>query len=85
MITYTTFKAEVTSGLVAKYDQTSLFTDLNQFSFNQYHNNNAETVRNIITVYYNSIKQREDVQDYIIIECMNAIIETAKESNEKPS
>ena len=77
MMNFTTFSTEVKSGLIAKYDQTSLFTDLNQFSFNQYYNNNAGTVRNIITVHYNSIKGREDIQEYIITECQNAIIENA--------
>ena len=77
---YTTFRNEVTAGLIAKYDQQDLFNPLPDFSFNQYHKDNAGTVRNIITVHYNSIKGREDIQDYIITECMTAIIETAKES-----
>ena len=74
---YTTFSTEVKSGLVAKYDQQDLFSTPDTFSFNQYYSNNAGTVRNIITVHYNSIKGREDIQEYIITECMSAIIETA--------
>ena len=77
MMNFTTFSTEVKAGLIAKYDQQSLFTQQSDFSFNQYHKQNAGTVRNIITVHYNSIKGREDVQEYIITECMNAIIETA--------
>ena len=77
MINYDTFSTEVKSGLIAKYDQTSLFGSLTDFSFNQYQSQNPETVRNIITVHYNSIKGREDIQDYIITECMTAIIEKA--------
>ena len=73
----TTFKTEVTSGLVSKYDQQDIFAPVQEFSFNQYHSDNADTVRNIITVHYDSIKGREDVQDFIIIECQNAIIEKA--------
>ena len=74
---YTTFKTEVTSGLIAKYDQQNLFTPQSEFSFNQYYKDNAGTVRNIITVHYNSIKGREDIQEFIVTECMNAIIEKA--------
>ena len=74
---YTTFRNEVTTGLITKYDQTSLFGSLTDFSFNQYYSSNPDTVHNIITVHYNSIKQREDIQDYIIVECQNAIIEKA--------
>ena len=85
MISFTAFSTEVKAGLVAQYDQTSLFGSLTDFSFNQYQSQNPETVRNIITVHYNSIKQRDDIQDYIVVECQNAIIEKAKESNEKPS
>ena len=77
MMSLTIFATEVKSGLVAKYDQQGLFTPVQEFSFNQYHSNNAVTVRNIITVHYDSIKGREDVQDYIVIECQNAIIEKA--------
>jgi hypothetical protein len=77
MIDYTTFSTEVKSGLIAKYDQQNLFAPQSEFCFNQYHKQNAGTVRNIITVHYNSIKGREDIQEYIITECMNAIIETA--------
>ena len=77
MINYTTFSTEVKSGLIAKYDQTSLFSGLSGFSFNQYYSSNPETVHNIILVHYNSIKGREDVQEYLISECMNAIIEKA--------
>ena len=74
---YTTFRNEVTAGLIAKYDQVNLFGSLADFSFNQYHSQNPDTVKAIITVHYNSIKQREDIQDYIVTECMNAIIEKA--------
>ena len=74
---YTTFRNEVTAGLIAKYDQVNLFGSLTDFSFNQYHKQNPDTVKAIITVHYNSIKQREDVQGYIVTECMNAIIEKA--------
>ena len=77
---YTTFRNEVTSGLIAKYDQQDLFNPLPAFSFNQYRSQYPDTVRNIITVHYNSIKGREDVQEYLIAECMTAIIEKAKES-----
>ena len=77
MMSLTTFATEVKSGLVAKYDQQDMFAPVQDFSFNRYHSQNAETVRNIITVHYNSIKGREDVQDFIVIECMNAIIEKA--------
>ena len=77
MMNYTTFSTEVKSGLIAKYDQQDIFAPVQEFSFNQYHKQNAGTVRNIITVHYNSIKGREDIQDYIITECMNAIIEKA--------
>jgi len=80
MINYTTFSTAVKSGLVAKYDQQDIFAPVQDFSFNRYHSQNAETVRNIITVHYNSIKQRDDIQDYIIVECQNAIIEKAKET-----
>ena len=77
MITYNTFSTEVKSGLIAKYDQQDMFAPAEEFSFNQYQSQNPETVRNIITVHYNSIKGREDIQDYLIVECQNAIIETA--------
>ena len=77
MINYDTFSTEVKSGLIAKYDQVSLFGSLSDFSFNQYQSQNPETVRNIITVHYNSIKQHDDIQDYLITECQNAIIEKA--------
>ena len=77
MMSLTTFSTEVKSGLVAKYDQQDMFTPVQDFSFNQYHSSNPDTVRNIITVRYDSIKGREDVQDFIVIECMNAIIEKA--------
>ena len=80
MINYTTFSTAVKSGLVAKYDQVSLFSSLTDFSFNQYYSSNPETVRAIITVHYNSIKGREDIQEYIITECMSAIINKAKET-----
>ena len=77
MISLTAFSTKVKSGLIAKYDQQDLFNPLPAFSFNRYHSQNAETVRNIITVHYNSIKQRDDIQDYIVVECQNAIIEKA--------
>ena len=81
MMDFTTFSTEVKSGLIAKYDQQDIFTPVQEFSFNQYHKQNSATVRNIITVHYNSIKGREDIQEYLISECMNAIIEKAKENN----
>ena len=62
---------------MAKYDQQDIFTPVQEFSFNQYQSQNAETVKAIITVHYDSIKGREDIQDYIVIECQNAIIEKA--------
>ena len=77
MMNFTTFRTEVTSGLVAKYDQQDMFAPLQDFSFNQYHSQNAETVRSIIAVYYNDLQGREDIQEYLISECMNAIIEKA--------
>ena len=77
---YTTFSTEVKSGLIAKYDQQDIFTPAQDFSFNQYYSDNAGTVSNIIKVHYNSIKGREDIQDYIIVECQTAIIENAKGS-----
>ena len=80
MISFTAFSTEVKAGLVAKYDQTSLFSGLSGFSFNQYRSSNPDTVKSIITVYYNDLKGREDVQEYLIAECQSAIIEKAKES-----
>ena len=80
MINYNAFKNEVTTGLAAKYDQGSLFDSLNTFSFNQYYKSCPEQVITIIKVYYNSIKGREDVQEYLITECQHAIIEKSKES-----
>ena len=77
MMNYTTFATEVKSGLVAKYDQQGLFEPMQDFSFNQYHSNNPETVKAIITVYYNDLQGREDVQEYLISECQTAIIEKA--------
>ena len=77
MMNYTTFSTEVKSGLIAKYDQVTLFSTLSEFSFNQYYKSNPEQVRTIITVYYKSLKGREDVQEYLISECQSAIIETA--------
>ena len=77
MINYTTFSTAVKSGLVAKFDQVSLFGSLADFSFNQYYSSNPETVSTIIKVHYNSIKGREDIQEYIITECQTAIIEKA--------
>ena len=74
---YSTFATEVTTGLIAKYDQVSLFNDLGDFSFNQYHNNNPDQVRAIIRVYYEDLQGREDVQEYLIAECQTAIIEKA--------
>ena len=76
---YTTFKTEVTAGLIAKYDQQDLFTPQSEFSFNQYYKANTSQVITIIKVYYNSIKSREDVQEYLISECQVAIIEKAAE------
>ena len=84
MISLTTFATEVKSGLVAKYDQQGLFTPVQDFSFNMYHSSNPESVKAIITVHYDSIKGREDVQDYIVIECQNAIIEKATNKRAKP-
>ena len=77
MMSLTTFSTEVKSGLVAKYDQQNLFNPLPAFSFNRYHSSNPETVKAIITVYYNDLQGREDVQDYLISECQSAIIEKA--------
>ena len=82
MISLTTFATEVKSGLVAKYDQQGLFTPVQDFSFNQYHSQNPQTVKAIITVYYNDLQGREDVQEYLISECQSAIIEKAKESDD---
>ena len=77
MMDYSTFRTEVTSGLVAKYDQQDIFAPLQDFSFNRYHSQNAETVRSIIAVYYKDLQGREDVQEYLISECQSAIIEKA--------
>ena len=77
MMSLTIFATEVKSGLVAKYDQQDIFGPVQEFSFNQYQSQNAETVKAIITVYYNDLQGREDVQEYLITECMNAIIEKA--------
>ena len=77
MMSLTTFSTEVKSGLVAKYDQQGLFEPMQDFSFNQYHSNNPETVKAIITVYYKDLQGREDVQEYLISECQTAIIEKA--------
>ena len=74
---YTTFSTEVKSGLVAKYDQQDIFAPVQDFSFNKYHSSNPETVKAIITVYYNDLQGREDVQEYLISECQSAIIEKA--------
>ena len=80
MMNYTTFSTEVKSGLVAKYDQQDIFAPVQDFSFNQYHSQNPKTVKSIITVYYNDLQGREDVQEYLISECQSAIIEKAKEN-----
>ena len=77
MISLTTFATEVKSGLVAKYDQQDMFTPVQDFSFNRYHSQNPDTVKSIITVYYNDLQGREDVQEYLISECQSAIIEKA--------
>ena len=75
MMSLTTFATEVKSGLVAKYDQQDMFAPVQDFSFNRYHSNNPATVKAIITVYYNDLQGREDVQEYLISECQTAIIE----------
>ena len=77
MMNFTTFATEVKSGLVSKYDQQGLFEPVQDFSFNRYHSQNPETVKSIITVYYNDLQGREDVQEYLISECQSAIIEKA--------
>ena len=80
---YTTFRNEVTSGLIAKYDQQDLFNPLPAFSFNQYYSSNPETVSTIIKVYYNDLQGREDVQEYLIAECQTAIIEKATNNQQE--
>ena len=77
MMSLTTFSTEVKSGLVAKYDQQDMFAPMQDFSFNRYHSQNPDTVKSIITVYYNDLQGREDVQQYLIAECQSAIIEKA--------
>jgi hypothetical protein len=74
---YNDFKTEVTAGLVSKYDQQSLFSTPNTFSFNEYYKTNSSQVITIIKVYYNSVKSREDIQEYLVTECQTAIIEKA--------
>ena len=77
MMNFTTFATEVKSGLVAKYDQQDIFAPVQDFSFNKYHSSNPDTVKAIITVYYNDLQGREDIQEYLISECQSAIIEKA--------
>ena len=77
MMSLTTFATEVKSGLVTKYDQQNLFNPLPAFSFNSYYSSNPDTVKSIITVYYNDLQGREDIQEYLITECQSAIIEKA--------
>ena len=77
---YNDFKTEVTAGLVSKYDQQSLFSTPNTFSFNEYYKTNSSQVITIIKVYYNSITSREDNQQYLVDECQTAIINKAQES-----
>ena len=79
----TTFSTEVKSGLVAKYDQQDIFAPVQDFSFNRYHSNNPDTVKAIITVYYNDLQGREDVQEYLISECQSAIIEKATNNQQE--
>ena len=74
---YTQFSTEVKSGLVAKYDQRDLFAPASEFCFNQYHKNNADKVRSIIKVYFEDLKKRADLQEYLISECMQEIVTTA--------
>ena len=84
MMNYTTFATEVKSGLVAKYDQQDMFAPVQDFSFNRYYSSNPDTVKSIITVYYNDLQGREDVQQYLIAECQMAIIEKATNRRAKP-
>ena len=83
MMNFTTFATEVKSGLVSKYDQQGLFEPMQDFSFNKYHSSNPDTVKSIITVYYNDLQGREDIQEYLITECQSAIIEKATKQESK--